>query len=79
MTAFPVTESPGHIDEIFGMTGRTFSDCTADMYFEHMTTTLTSNDIIPKMDTPPLDCKHLPLYDKVGYLFPCLLNKARKS
>ncbi len=70
-----MSEPSGQIYKIFRMTSWTFRYGIADAYFEHMSTILTTNDIVPEMNTAAFYSKQLSLDYKVRNLFPRLLNK----
>lgn len=72
-------EATREIEEIGRMALRAFGDLVHDRCFEHMSTFLAAQDIVPEMNVSTVDEQQPPLHDEVGDLLPRLLDKTGKS
>jgi hypothetical protein len=70
-----MSEPTGKVQEIGRMAFRAFGDLVHDGCFEHMSTFLAPQDIVPEMDIAAIDEQQPPLQDEIGDFLPRFLDK----
>ena len=78
IAALAMSETSGQVDNIPGITCRTFRYGIVYINFEHMATTLTTYNIVSEMNTTTFDCQYFPLNEEVSYFLSCFFDKPGK-